>query len=111
MIQTTRNQVKTLLFKTLKTMNQILLPKVFQEDIKHERIYFLQLESVCLKHSSITKSTPYNISNTLAKLAMKIYLLNRQKPDRNLNHTLFKLNDLYWEEINCITRYYIVDAS
>lgn len=67
-------------------MNQILLPKVFQEDIKHERTYFLQLESVCLKHSSITKSTPYNISNTLAKLAMKIYLLNRQKPDRNLNH-------------------------
>ena len=68
-------------------MNQILLPKVFQEDIKHERTYFLQLESVCLKHSAITKPTPYNISSTLAKMVMKIFLLNRQKPDRYLNHS------------------------
>ena len=68
-------------------MNQILLPKVFQEDIKHECTYFIQLESVCLKHSAITKPTPYNISSTLAKMVMKIFLLNRQKPDRYLNHS------------------------
>ena len=81
-------------------MNQILLPKVFQEVIKHERTYFIQLESVCLKHSAITKSTPYNISSTLAKMVMKIFY----SIDRNQN-------DLYWKEINFIIRYYIVDAS
>ena len=69
-------------------MNQILLPKVFQEVIKHERTYFIQLKSVCHEHSTITKSTPYNISSTLGKMVMKIFLLNRQKPDRNLNHTV-----------------------
>ena len=69
-------------------MNQILLPKVFQEVIKHERTYFIHLESVCLKHSAITKYTPYNISSALGKMVMKISLLNRQKPDRNLNHTV-----------------------
>ena len=58
-------------------MNQILLPKVFQEVIKHECTYFIQLESVCLQHSSITKSTPYNISSTLAKMVIKIFLLSK----------------------------------
>ena len=48
-------------------MNQILLPKVFQEGIKHECTYIIQPGNVCLKTFSISKSTLYNISITLAK--------------------------------------------
>ena len=60
-------------------MNQILLPKVFQEGIKHKCTYIIQPGNVCLKTFSITKSTPYNISIALAKMTLKL------------------LNDLYWE--------------
>ena len=76
-------------------MNQILLPKVFQEGIKHECTYIIQPGNVCLKTFSISKSTLYNISITLAKMTVKLFLLN----------------DLYWENFYCITRYYIRDAN